>query len=221
MPPQNSGTNSQQSAQEHARVQQLRATLENRLRIKKGTKIDKERLIHDIDRDAVLLEGQLHHLEMEDKRLGDEVRKMNQEIQHEAGAKKNMDMGLRDTTQTLSHKEEEIRRLDKEIDGLKRQIEEKQHEIASIKEDTRHLARDKENFRRGGELEHFTVKNEEGHLHEIQIKLQLLGQDILRKQNELKHREEQQKTIHREINFIDQEISQIEAELQHLLHPGS
>lgn len=219
MPPQNS-VNPQQSAQEHARVQQLRATLENRLRIKKGSKTDKERLIHEIERDTVLLEGQLHHLEMEDKRLGEEVRKMNQEIQHETGTKKNMEMGLRDTTQSLSHKEEEIRRLDKEIEGLHRQIEEKQHEIASIKEDTRHLARDKENFRRGGELEHFTVKNEEGHLHEIQIKLQLLGQDMLRKQNELKHREDQQKTIHREINFMDQEIAQIEAELQHLLRPG-
>ena len=94
-------------------------------------------------------------------------------------------------------------------------------EKAAIKEDTRHLARDKEEFRRGGELEHFTVKGEEGRLHEVQVKLQLLAQERLRKENEFKHKEDMQKEIHREINFMEQEISQLEVELSRLTHPGT
>lgn len=211
----------QQADADRIHQSQLREQLENRLRIRKGSKLDKERLIHDIDRDVVQLGGQLHHIEMEEKRLSEEVRKMSQEIKQEVGEKKNLDMGLRDTAQSLSRKEEEMRRLDREIETLQRQIEEKKREIAAIKEDTRHLARDKEEFRRSGELEHFTVKSEEGHLHEVQVKLQLLSQDKLRKENELKHKEDQQKVIHREINFMDQEISQLEVELQRVRHPGA
>lgn len=228
MPPEQTGNSreaairaQQQAAADRIHQQQLKEQLENRLRIRKGSKLDKERLIHDIDRDVVSLGSELHHIDMEEKRLSEEVRKMTQEIKQETGEKKNLDMGLRDTSQSLSRKEEEMRRLDREIEGLKHQIEEKQREIAAIKEETRHLARDKEEFRRGGELEHFTVKSEEGRLHEVQVKLQLLTQEKLRKENELKHKEDQQKVIHREINFMDQEISQLEVELQRVRRPGA
>ncbi len=228
MPPEQIGNSNeaairakQQAAADHIHHQQLRAHLENTLRIRKGTKMDKERLIHEIDREVVALGNELHHIEMEEKRFGEEVRKMTQEIRAETGEKKNLDMGLRDTAQSLSRKEEKMRDLDREIVGLRRQIEEKEREIAAIKEETRHLARDKEEFRRGGELEHFTVKKEEEGLHGVQVKLQLIAQDRLRKENELKHKEDQQRTLHREINFMDQEISVIEVELSRLLHPGS
>lgn len=225
MPPEHTGNppqaNPQNAAAEHARVQQLRAHFENRLRIKKSAKTDKEGYIHDIDRDVEALSRELHHVEMEEKRLNDEVRKTSQEIRQETGEKKNLDMGLRETTQSLSRKEDEMRKLDREIEGLKHQIEEKEREKAAIKEETRHLARDKEEFRRGGELGHFTVKGEEGRLHEVQVKLQLLAQERLRKENEFKHKEDMQKEIHREINFMEQEISQLEVELSRLTHPGT
>jgi chromosome segregation ATPase len=213
MPP--LGHDAQQTAADRIHAQQARMQIENKLRVKKGNVLDKERVIHEIEREKRTLNEEVHHLEQETKRFTDEVRKMEQELKQGVGVTKNMEMGLRETSQTLQHKEEEMRRIEREIEQLKQQIIEKERCIAEIKEETRHLARDKEEFRRSGELEHFTSKTEEGHLHEQQIKLQLLTQEKLRKDNELKHNEERERITHREMNFLQQEITQLEAELSH------
>jgi len=218
MPPQNSGANPQQAAADHIHAQQARQQLENKIRIKKGSLLDKQRVVHEIERSTTALQNELHHLEMDEKRLDEEVRKMSHEVKQGGGVEKNLEMGLRDTTQNLRRKEEEVRKHEKDIEQLKQQIVEKEREIAEIKDDTRNLARVKEEFRRGGELEHFTIKGEEGHLHEKEVKLQLLRQEKLRKENELKHNTDQQHTIHREMNFLEQEITALEAEHSHIAH---
>jgi chromosome segregation ATPase len=200
------------------RAREQRAQLENRIRIKKGSILDKERLVHEIDRDLRSLQEEVHHLEQDEKRLSDETHKMNQDIQREHTLSRSTDMGLRETTQNLQHKEEEIRRLERDIELLRAQIVEKEQRIHEIKEETRHLARDKEEFRRSGELGHFTAQTEQGHLHDAQLKLQLLTQSLQRKQNEVHHKEEQQRSVRREINFMQQELTQMEAELSHIPH---
>ena len=46
----------------------------------------------------------------------------------------------------------------------------------------------------------------------------MLVQEKLRKENEFKHKEEMGKTLHRDVNFKQQEISQLEVELSNLGH---
>ena len=150
--------------------------------------------------------------------MQNEIRKNDHDLKQGSGVSKNMEMGLRDTTMNLHKKEDETRKLEHEIDQLRAQITEKEKQISEIKGDTRDLARVKEEFRRSGELGHFTLKGEEEHLHEHQLKLRLLSQDKLRKENEFKHKEEMGRTLHREVNFQEQEVTQIQAELSKIFH---
>ena len=216
----NSNTDSdpKQEAVDRIHHAQAREQLENKIRIKKSEIAIKERRIHDIDRDMRSLLEELHRIGQEEKHLSDEVHKLGDSIKHDVGASKSMEMGLRDTTTNLHRKEDEIRKLEHEIAQFKQQITEKEHAIAEIKGDTRDLARDKEEFRRGGELGHFSIKGEEEHLHERQVKLQLLSGEKLRKENEHKHKEDEQRTLHREISSREQEVMQMETELSQLKH---
>lgn len=217
--PNNSGiSNPKQDAADHIHQAQAREQLENKIRIKKSEIVIKERRIHDIDRDLRSLLEELHRIAQEEKHLSDEVHKFGDSIKHDVGASKTIEMGLRDTTTNLHLKEDEIRKLEREIAQFKQQIIEKEHAITEIKGDTRDLARDKEEFRRSSELGHFSIKGEEEHLHERQVKLQLLSGEKLRKENEHKHKEDEQRALHREISSREQEVMQMETNLSQIKH---
>ena len=197
---------------------QLRTNLENRIRIKRGEKLDRERRLREVERDMSALENTLHHMEQDHKHISEELRRMSQEVKQGSNVEKQEQMELRDTTQELRRREDLTRKLEHEIAELKQQIAGKEREIAEVKEETRGLMRVKEDHRRTGELEHFNVKSEGEHLHEREVKLTLLNQDIVRHQNELTHLKQQHQELRRDINMKDQDLIQIEVELQHIPH---
>jgi chromosome segregation ATPase len=226
MPPYGTPTTNKTSPSSHAggedaraaqiHKDQLRTQIENKLRIKKNEILDKQRVVRDTDRDILTLEGELHHIEQDHKRLSEEMHNLENEVKHGQNISKQEEMSLREADQGLHHSQDETKKLEHEIDLLKQQITEKERKMAEIKESTRHLMKDKEDHRRTGELEHFTVKSESEHLHERAVKLQLLQQDKLRKENELKHKQQQRNDLHRDVNFKEQEVMQLESELGHL-----
>ncbi len=218
MPPyQSSGTHGSSHANgndaDRIHAQQTKTHLENRLRILKNEVLDKGRTLHDIERDVAALEGEVHHVEQEEKRLSEEVRRMSQGVRQDEGASKQSEMGMRDKDQELHRKEDETNKLEREIDALKSQIAEKERMMHEIKQDVSKLMKEKEDFRRAHELGHFTVKSEGEHVHEREVHLTLMGQDKRRKENELQHKQQMHQQLKRDINFKEQEIMQVEAEL--------
>ncbi len=198
---------------ERMRSQQTKMHLENRLRISKNEVLEKERTLHDIERDTRTIEMDLHRVNEDEKRLSEEVRRMSQTVRSGEGASRQSESGMRETQQELTRKEDETKKLEREIDVLKAQITEKQNAMADIKQGVSKLMREKEDFRRAHELEHFTTKSEGEHVHEREVRLTLLGQDKRRKENELAHKQQMHQQLKRDINFKEQDIAQIEAEL--------
>lgn len=197
---------------------QAKENLQNRVRIKRGEVLDRERRLHEIERETKEIENTLHHMEQDHKRLSEEHRRMEQEVKQGSSVEKHEQLELRDATQELRRREDLTRKLEHDIAELKQQIAGKEREIAEVKEETRGLMRDKEDHRRTGELEHFTVKSEGEHLHDREVKLTLLNQDIVRHQNLLTHLKMQHQELHRDINTREQDLMQLETELQHLPH---
>ncbi len=203
---------------EKIHLRQQKEQLQNRIRIKRGEIVERERRLHEIERETKEVENNLHHMEQDHKRLSEEHRRMSQEVKVGVNVEKHEQLELRDATQELRRREDLTRKLEHEIELLKQQITAKEREIAEVKEETRGLMRVKEDHRRTGELEHFTVKSEGEHLHDREVKLTLLNQDIVRRQNELTHLKTQYQDLHRDINTKDQDLMQMEAQLQQLPH---
>lgn len=193
--------------------QQTKLHLENRLRILKNQVIDKNRILHDIERDTQALDIELHRLEQEDKRLSEEVRRMSIDVKSDEGASKQSEAGLRETNQALQRKEDDTRKLERDIERLRMQINEKETEVATVKQEVSKLMKEKEDFRRAHELEHFTMKSENEHVRERQVRLTLLGQEVKRKENEVGHKQQMHQELKRDLSFKEQEIMQVEAEL--------
>ena len=197
---------------------QLKMQLENRVRIKRGEVLDRERRLKEIEREISSLQNILHHLEQDQKRFTEELHHMSDEVKRGTVIERQEQMSLRDTTQELRRRDDQTQKLEHEIEQLKAHVAEKEKEIAEIKEETRGLMRVKEDHRRTGELEHFTVKSEGEHLHERELKLTLLGQDQVRRQNELERLNQQHHDLKHDINMHAQDLAQLESELQKVLH---
>ena len=196
--------------------EQTKLHLQNRLRILKNQVTDKNRILHDIERDTQALGIELHRLDQEDKRLSEEVRRMSLDVKADEGASKQSESGLRETNQTLQRKEDDMRKSERDIERLRQQITEKEAEIDFVKQEVSKLMKEKEDFRRAHELEHFTMKSENEHVRERQVRLTLLGQDVKRKENEVAHKEQVHQELKRDISLKEQEIVQVEAEIGHL-----
>ncbi len=203
---------------EKIHLRQQREQLQNRVRVKRGELVDREHHLREIERETKDIENTLHHMEQDHKRLTEEQRRMEQEVKQGTSVEKHEQLELRDVTQELRKKEDLTRKLEHDIEQLKQQIAGKEREIAEVKEETRGLMRMKEDHRRTGELEHFSVKSEGEHLHEREVKLTLLNQDIVRRQNELTHLKMRHQELHRDINTKEQDLMQMESQLQQLPH---
>ncbi len=193
--------------------QQTKLHLENRLRILKNQVIDKNRILHDIERDTQALDIELHRLEQDDKRLSEEVRRMSLDVRADEGASKQSESGMRETNQALQRKEDDTRKLERDIERLRAQITEKETEIAFVKQEVSKLMKEKEDFRRAHELGHFTMKSENEHVRDRQVRLTLLAQELKRKENEVAHKQQMHQELKRDMSFKEQEIMQVEAEL--------
>ena len=219
VPSQGGGSSQGQNDEaEKIHLRQQREQLQNRVRVKRGELIDRERHLHEIERETKDIENTLQHMEQEHKRLTEEQRRMAEEVKQGSNVEKHEQLGLRDATQELRRREDLTRKLEHDIAELKQQVAGKEREIAEVKEETRGLMRVKEDHRRTGELEHFSVKSEAEHLHEREVKLMLLTQDIVRRQNELAHLKMRHQELHRDINTKEQDLMQIESQLQQLPH---
>lgn len=203
---------------EKIHLRQQREQLQNRVRIKRGELVDRERRLHEIERETKDVENTLHHMEQDHRRFSEEHRRMEQEVKQSTSVEKHEELELRDATHELRRREDLTRKLEHDIAELKQQIAGKEHEIAEVKEEARGLMRVKEDHRRTGELEHFSVKSDGEHLHEREVKLTLLNQDIVRRQNELAHLKMQYQELHRDINTKEQDLMQMESQLQQLPH---
>lgn len=210
------GGASSQDAAQRMQDQQTKMHLENRLRILKNQVIDKTRILHDIDRDTQALDIELHRLEQEDKRFSEEVRRMSLEVKADESASKQSESGLRETSQALHRKEDDTRKLERDIERLRVQITEKEAEIAFVKQEVSKIMKEKEDFRRAHELEHFTMKSENEHVRERQVRLTLLGQELRRKENEVAHKQQMHQELKRDLSFKEQEIMQVEIEIGRL-----
>ncbi len=216
MPPYEHNAQGGASAADAAKLihdQQNKLHFENRLRILKNHVIDKNRILRDIERDTQALDIELHRLEQEDNRLSEEVRRMSLDVKSDEGASKQSESGLRETNQALHRKEDDMRKLERDIVRLREQITEKEAGIAFVKQEVSKLMKEKEDFRRAHELEHFTLKSESEHVRERQVRLTLLGQEVKRKENEVAHKQQMRQELKRDISFKEQEIMQVETEL--------
>ena len=198
------------------RQEETNAHFENRLRILKSQVVDKEHALHDTERDMATIESSLHRINLEEQRLEEEVRRMSIGMKTGEGTSKQSEMGMRETNQALQHKEDEMKKLEREIAQLHTQITEKEGAMSFIKQEVSKLMKEKEDFRREHELGHFAMKSEGEHVHERVVHLTLMTQDRKRKENELAHKQQMHQELKRDINFKDQEIKQVEAELGHM-----
>jgi multidrug resistance efflux pump len=89
-----------------------------------------------------------------------------------------------------------------------------------IKQDVSKLMKEKEDFRREHELDHFTARTEEGHAHEKGVRVQLLEQEKRRKEAELAHKKQQISEVKRQLIDKEQDIMQLEAQLRHVMSGG-
>ena len=215
VPNQQSGGNDEA---EHIHKRQLKEQLENRVRIKRGEILDRKHRMGELERQTSAIEAALHHMEQDHRRISEEVRRMELEVKQGVGVEKQAEMNLRDTTQELHLREDKMRKLEHEIDLLKKEIEGKEHLIAELKDEERALAHTKEEHRRTGELEHFTVKSGGEHVHEREVKLTILGHDIIRHQNDLNRLKQEEQDLKRDMSMREQDLMQLEAELQKAQH---
>ena len=207
---------------DQARIERNRekTQMENRIRVMKNEVLEKQRTMHDLERDLRALDMALHHVEEDTARIGEEHRRLVNEAKVIGMEAKQSEAGMREKSQDLVRKQDIIDKLAREIAALRTQITEKEHEITIVKQEVGSLMREKENFRRTNELGYFTAKTEDEHAHEKEVRLQLLGQDKKRKENDIAHKQQLLSEVKRYINNKEQDIMQLEAQLRHLTSGG-
>ncbi len=190
--------------------------LENQLRTKRNEGNEKERMIHEYEREITVLQGAVHHDDMEYKRIENEVRTLTHELQNKQGTSQSTEQGLREKDQALARKRDTIGKLEQEIESLKRTMEGKQREIAEHKEEMRGLMQEKEEFRRRHELEHAGAQSESAHKHDKEIALRTLTQSKQRKEDEIARKERERDRLKHDLLTLHQDISSMEAKLARL-----
>ncbi|OGZ16872.1 MAG: hypothetical protein A3H76_01100 [Candidatus Lloydbacteria bacterium RIFCSPLOWO2_02_FULL_54_12] len=195
---------------------QEKMQLENRLRIKKLEIKDQERHLHDFERDISQLEGETHRAEQQVARVEGEVRSVVMGARKEEGLTKEAEQGMREKAQGihgLHEKEEKVRR---EILALKREIETKEHELALLHDDERQLVKEKEDFRRQYEMEHFTARSGSEHAHEKELEAVRYEREADRKKTEIMRKKGDHDRVKQEILRKEEEVRSIETELRRL-----
>lgn len=193
-----------------------KAQLENRLRVLKIEVGDKQRLMHDHERDIRALSMSLEHVETDIKRVSEEFRRMSNAVQGVARSSRDAELGFREKDKELRNKEDEVHHLERDIHVLKQEIAEKERLIGVVKQEVAKLMKEKEDFRRNAELSHFSAKTETEHAQERSVRLQLLEQEKKRKEAERERKERLHDEIKHLVNQRQQDIMEIEARLRHL-----
>ncbi len=195
---------------------QTRAHLENRLRIRKLDVNDRGRQVAEIEREITHINDQLHHSEMDIKRVEQEFHSLEILQKKDMGQTRVAEGGMREKEQELRRRGEDTLKLEHEIEVLKKEVEEKERKIAEIKEETRDATKKKEDFRRQYELEHFGAQTEGHHVHDKGLEIQRLRQERERKERELEHKTMELARLRKDIMFKEQEVLEIEGELKRL-----
>ncbi len=195
---------------------QEKMQLENRLRIKKLEIKDQERRMHDLERDIAQLESEAEHARQHVHRVEGEVRNVAMGAKKEEGLTREAEQGMREKAQEIHgihEKEEKIRR---EVLALKREIETKDHELGLLQDEERKFIKEKEDFRRKYEMEHYTAQSGSEHAHEKELEALRYGREEERKKAEIARKKGDHDRIRQDILRKEEEIRSIESDLRRL-----
>lgn len=201
---------------ERIRNREQKAQLENRLRIMKNDIVDKQRTFHVLERDVQELEMSMHHVEEETGRIGGEYKRMAQIVQKTEAESKSAANSYREKENELHRKEDEVQKYEREIQLLKTQVSERERKIVFIKQDISKLMREKEDFRRLNELDHFSAMTESEHAREKSSRIQSLAQEEKRKRAEMERKKQTMAEIRRYVIDKEQDIMQLDAQIRRM-----
>lgn len=196
--------------------QQVRAHLENQLRVKKLEVTERQHRLLDILRDTTHLEGERHHIQEDIRRIEGEFHRLEADAIKVEKESKEAQVGLREKDSELRWRSDETNKLEREIDHLRQEITEKEKKIHELKEETRAVVRGKEELRRESEMEHFTANTEAGQAHEKSIQLQRFKQELMRKESEISHKNQEHEKVKHDLMFKEQDVATLEAEIRHI-----
>lgn len=197
-----------------ARARQAREHLENRLRIKKSEIGERHRHITDMERDITQLESGVHHLLGDVKRVEGELRELENSSKKENVLSHTAHGSMDEKDRQIHRLNDEIAKLDLEVVRFKQEIAERERKLALLRDESRGYVRQKEEFRRQFELEHFSATAESSHAHNKQLDVQRLTQEMHRKEEETAHKKQELARIKHELLLREQEVMEIEAELR-------
>lgn len=212
--PSNGAQSNQSDAAARAAHQQVRAHLENQLRIKKLEIADRNHKIGDIERALLGMDGEVHHIMQDVHRVEGELHQIEIASAKENRESKEVEGSIREKESELHRRSDESMRLEHEIAALRQQITDKERKIHELREETRDLMRGKEEFRREYEIDRSSAISDVNAAHEKNITLQRYKQDLMRKQSEMEHKKQEEAGVKRDLIFKEQDVAQLEAELR-------
>ena len=186
---------------------------ENHLRIKKIEVHEAKRHVEDLLRDILRLEGEIHHAEVDERRVNAEAHQLTQVIHKDTDMLKHAETGMHEVESEMRKKDDNIRKVEQEIHALQAQITEKERHIIEIKNDRREFVKQKEEFRREYELEHFTTSKENNHIHDVEGQVGRYKEEVRRKVGEKEHKQQLMAEAKSDVIRKEQELSQVESEL--------
>jgi len=201
---------------EEARKRQTRMVIENKLRAEKQRVLEKQRLIQSIQRDVEHMNILLHRKEGELARAIAEVTEEKRKTQQETQMIKKVDFEMRDLQNTLMRIQDDENRIQREIADLQRHIEEKHHQLEELKRERANLSKAREEHRQKFELGSFHSQQEQGVIHDKEMVVGRIREEIERIQREKFSKDREVQSIQQEIMRIDQEIMHLENELRQL-----
>lgn len=190
--------------------------LENRLRIKKLEKKEEERRVLDLEREMTHLESEIEHSRQQVRRAEGEARGVLMGARREEDLTKEAEQGVREKDDELRLKREKEEKIKREITFLKQEIETKEHALGLLHEEERHLVKEKEDFRRQFEMEHFGAKAGGEHAHEKELEATRFKQEMERKVQELTRKKGERDHTKQEILRKEDEIRTIESAIRQL-----
>lgn len=193
---------------------QGREYIQNRLRMKRVEIDERKRKMHELERAMAHLETEIGHAREDVRRVENEIRAVHDESKKEEAMSRQADSGMREREQQLYSQHEGETKIRHEIEMLKRQIEDKERALAALREDTRDIVKQKEDYRRTYEVEHFAASAKSRHAHEKELEAGRFKQEELRKSQDLERKKREHVQLKQEVLTLEGEAAKIESELR-------
>lgn len=168
------------------------------------------------DRDIARLDNELRNAEERIRHYEADVRQMEADARHDADTERTQTAELRKVEKEMHDLSDESVKVDREIDHIKEEMAVQSGTLAEYRGESKDLLQGKEELRRKYELEHFSANAQLLVAKEKQMQVDRFRAEFARKEAEDKEAQLEEHRMRREMLFLEQEISTIEAELRHL-----